>query len=197
MAQAEKKRTKKFEITKEKIISAAQQLSMQNGFNSLTVKEVCDAAGVSVGSFYNCFGSFSEMLAEADNNPDRMFAVQTMDDLDGVTAKERLYSFTKHYCKLNTDTGVADLSLLMTPNVKNTQYSRHKPMFDIVTNVFRAGQEQGEFTSDFTAEQMCDMMFVIMRGVAYDWCMQGGSFDLQEKTLLHVRILLHALKSFK
>ena len=69
-------------------------------------------------------------------------------------------------------------------------------MFDIVTNVFRLGQERGEFTSDFTAEQMCDMMFVTMRGVAYDWCMKGGNYDLLEKTQLHVRILLHALKKF-
>ena len=196
MARTEKRRTKKFEITRDKIITAAQQLSMQNGFKSLTVKEVCDAAGVSVGSFYNCFGSFGEMLAEADNNPDRMFAVQSIEDLDGDTAKEKLYSFTRHYAKLNMETGVEDLSMLMTPNVKNTQHSRHKPMFDIVTSVFQTGQADGEFTSDFTAEQMCDMMFVTMRGVAYDWCMKGGSYDITEKTLLHVRILLHALKKF-
>lgn len=196
MAQNEKRRTKKFEITRNKIITAAQQLSMQNGFTSLTVKDVCDAAGVSVGSFYNCFNSFAEMLTEADNNPDRMFAAQSIEDLDGSTATDKLFSFATHYAKLNTDTGVEDLSLLMTPSVKNTQYSRHKPMFDIVAGTFRLGQESGEFTSDYTAEQMSEMLFVTMRGCAYDWCMKGGEHDLREKTLLHVKILLHALKKF-
>ena len=196
MTQTPRRRTKKFEITKDKIIKAAQQLSMQNGFRSLTVKEVCEAAGVSVGSFYNCFANFNEMLLEADNNPDRKFTVQSVEDLEGKTAKEKLYSFAEHYARLNTDTGVEDLSLLMTPNVKNTQYSRHKPMFDIVTELFREGQENGEMTSDYSAEEMCDMMFLTMRGVAYDWCMKGGNYDLVKKTLLHVRILLHALKKF-
>lgn len=194
MDQPVKKRSKKFDITKGKIIAAAQKLSMKNGFNRLTVKSVCEEAGVSVGSFYNCFASFSDMLQEADNNPDRLFAVQTANDLTAETAPEKLIEFSVHYARLNMSTGVEDLCLLMTPSVKNAQYSRHKPMFDIVDTVLQQGQENGELTRDYTVQQMRDMLFVVMRGCAYDWCMKNGDYDLEEKTVLHVRILLNALR---
>ena len=196
MVQVEKKRTKKFEITKQKIVEAAQRLAMRNGFRGITVKEVCEAAGVSVGSFYNCFGSLGEMLQEADNMPDRHFPIQSVEDLQGANCTEKLQCFARRYADLNIATGVEDLCLLMTPSAHNTQYLRHKPMFDIVTLLFQSGQDSGEFTKDYTAEQMCDMMFVAMRGCAYDWCMKGGQTDLVEKTLLHVNILLHALRKF-
>lgn len=193
MDQPVKRRSKKFDITKRKIIEAAQKLSMKNGFNRLTVKAVCQEAGVSVGSFYNCFASFSDMLMEADNNPDRLFAVQAADDLKADTAAGKLIEFAGHYAKLNVDTGVEDLCLLMTPSAKNSQYSRHKPMFDIVDAVLSHGQKSGELTDEYSVRQMRDMLFVVMRGCAYDWCMKNGEYDLVDRTVFHVRILLNAL----
>jgi AcrR family transcriptional regulator len=54
--------------TKEKIMKAAQDLFSRSGFESASVSEICQLAGVSKGAFYHHFPSkqsvFMELLAE-------------------------------------------------------------------------------------------------------------------------------------
>ena len=41
------------QVTREKLLKAALKLVNQYGMKYLTVRNVCDAAGLSTGSFYN------------------------------------------------------------------------------------------------------------------------------------------------
>ncbi len=47
--------------TKEKILEEAQKLMLTKGFNATTVEEICEAAGVTKGSFFHYFESKEDL----------------------------------------------------------------------------------------------------------------------------------------
>lgn len=50
--------------TQRKIYRKAIELIEKKGFHNITVAEICREAGVSIGSFYNCFPSKNAILDE-------------------------------------------------------------------------------------------------------------------------------------
>ncbi|MBI3353045.1 MAG: TetR/AcrR family transcriptional regulator [Nitrospirae bacterium] len=46
---------KEISATKEKILEAAKQLMLKQGFPATTVDEICDASGFTKGSFFSLF----------------------------------------------------------------------------------------------------------------------------------------------
>lgn len=62
------------QATYEKIYNTAMSLVEKKGFNNITVKEICEKAGVAVGSFYNYFNSKDDILYEIFNKADNFFA---------------------------------------------------------------------------------------------------------------------------
>mgnify|MGYP003395515101 CR=1 FL=1 len=47
--------------TREKLLDSAQQLMLAKGFVATTVDEICDAAGVTKGSFFHYFKSKEDL----------------------------------------------------------------------------------------------------------------------------------------
>ena len=58
--QTQKKRSAK---TAARILETAKQLTVQNGWRNTTVRDICNACGISVGAFYHHFSSKQELIA--------------------------------------------------------------------------------------------------------------------------------------
>ena len=48
--------------TKSRIFEAAMELGAKIGYESLNINEICNAAGVSVGTFYHYFSSIDAVF---------------------------------------------------------------------------------------------------------------------------------------
>lgn len=57
-------RERKSQITKEKILSATARIAQENGYEYLTIRNICQEADVAYGSFYHHFGSKEQVLYE-------------------------------------------------------------------------------------------------------------------------------------
>lgn len=55
-------REERAQATREKLLEAAIELVNQYGMKYLTVRNICDEAGVSTGSFYNLFDSKDDLV---------------------------------------------------------------------------------------------------------------------------------------
>ena len=55
------KQQKKSQETKEKIFQAAKKILQKSGYEKLSIKNICEEAGVSNGSFYHHFKTKDEM----------------------------------------------------------------------------------------------------------------------------------------
>ena len=96
--------------TKAKIFKAARHILQKKGYEELSIKNICEEAGVSNGSFYHHFKTKDDLLSyyieeQPGINPDLL-------DLpsDAADAKETIiyvYINYVHYCE---DLGVAFMS---------------------------------------------------------------------------------------
>ena len=57
------KQTQKSKETKEKIFQAAKEIIQKSGYENLSIKNICEKAGVSNGSFYHHFKTKDDLLS--------------------------------------------------------------------------------------------------------------------------------------
>ena len=57
------KQQKKSQETKEKIFQAAKKILRKSGYEKLSIKNICEEAGVSNGSFYHHFKTKDDLLS--------------------------------------------------------------------------------------------------------------------------------------
>ena len=114
-AQELSRQQQKSRETKARIFNAAKQILQEQGYEALSIKNICEAAGVSNGSFYHHFKTKDDLLSyyieeQPSINPDYL-------DLPGnaeeaKTAIIRVYLNYVHYCR---ELGVAFMSNYYTP----------------------------------------------------------------------------------
>ena len=81
----------KKERTRESILDTAYELFARDGFNKITMKDVCEATGMSRGGLYSHFGSTRELfeaILEKINQKDEMNFQKEIED--GMAATDIL-----------------------------------------------------------------------------------------------------------
>lgn len=189
---AAQKQTPKSERTRIRILEAGMDLIRVKGYENVTIRDICDSAGVSIGAFYSHFKNKQALFRSFHQNADLNFAAMVEEKLAGDSAPERMVDFVRYYAWLNIGTGVQDLRLIMDPN-QNTPDSL--PLHDLLRTVVEEGQSRGELTTELSSREITGMIFAFMRGCCYDWCLQNGAFDLESRLISYLTRLISTLRT--
>ena len=114
---------KKSKETKARIFHAAKTILQKQGYDQLSIKNICDEAGVSNGSFYHHFKTKDDLLSyyieeQPSINPDLL---DTPEDAD--EAKIGIIHVYLNYAQYCRELGVEFMSNYYTP--------RNQAVFDI------------------------------------------------------------------
>ena len=96
------KQQKKSQETKEKIFQAAKKILQKSGYEKLSIKNICEEAGVSNGSFYHHFKTKDDLLSyyiedQPTMGPDLLETPKSLEDVkDGIV---RVYLNYVAYCR--------------------------------------------------------------------------------------------------
>ena len=178
--------------TKEKIYRIGVELMEKKGLNNITVEEICKAAGVSIGSFYNCFKSKDEILNEIYKVADDYFLNVVANDMKDGSTNDKIVRFFCYYADYNVHRGLDFIKYLYNP--RNTMFikkGRHMQM--VLQNIVEEGQKQGEIPTVMLPEEIVEYFFIAARGIIYDWCLHDGQYDLVEFTKNYIRRLIKVL----
>ena len=132
---------------------------------------------------------FFEIYKAADD----LFENSVVGLLNKKNSEENIIVFFRQYAKLNKDTGLEELKLLFNPN--NEWFLTKRAMQEILSNIVKKGQDKGELTKNMSADEIVDYIFVLMRGVCYNWCISNGNYDLEEKMISYLKLILIGLKN--
>lgn len=168
--------------TKTRIFQAAKRILKKSGYEDLSIKNICEEAGVSNGSFYHHFKTKDDLLSyyieeQPGINPDLL-------DLpsDAEEAKKTIvyvYINYVHYCE---ELGVDFMSNYYTPkNQSLNPLIRTERPYPIITvhnylqkcldaGIVRLNQPLDEVTTDIR-------MLVI--GNVFEWCLKQGNADFE------------------
>lgn len=186
------KKKRKTKVTKEYVFNAAIQVMEKKGAENTTIRDICKRADISIGTFYNYFKTKNDIFYEIYKSADELFLNTVKKLLKDGTAEEKIISYFRHYAKLNIDTGLEEAKLLYNPT--NQWFLKRRAMQEILSDIIKQGQDDGELTTRMTADEMVEFLFVLMRGVCYNWCISNGNYDLEEKMISYLKEILLSLK---
>ncbi|MEJ2641594.1 MAG: TetR/AcrR family transcriptional regulator [Desulfosarcinaceae bacterium] len=179
--------------TKSNIYKVATQLMDKKGFNNTTIEEISKKAKVSVGTFYLYYRSKDEIFQELFYKADAYFKNQVAPRLKGKNALDQIASFFQYYARYNQARGLDAIRQLY--NTKNKLFiAKNRYMHLLLMQLIEAGQQQREIIPDDSPQNIADYLFVMARGIVYDWCLHDGDYDLEAVMRRHITRLLVIFK---
>ena len=182
--------------TKAKIFRAAKHILQKQGYEQLSIKNICEEAGVSNGSFYHHFKTKDDLLSydieeQPSINPDLLDMPQNA--AEAKAAIIQVYLNYVHYCQ---ELGVEFMSNYYTPkNQSLNPLIRTERPYPIVTvhNYLQKAIDADIIKPDLDLEDITTDIRMIVIGNVFEWCLKSGEADFEGNMRRTLRIYLDGL----
>ena len=168
--------------TKERIFQAAKTILQRSGYENLSIKNICEEAGVSNGSFYHHFKTKDDLLsyyieAQPTINPELLDIPRNKEE--AITAIVGVYLNYAAYCK---ELGVDFVSGDYTPRNQalNPDIRTERP-YPIVTvqQYLEKSVAEGAIELKLTIAEVVNDIRMLVIGNAFEWAMRNGEVDIE------------------
>jgi AcrR family transcriptional regulator len=166
----------------------------QKGFDNITIADISEKARVSVGAFYHYFNSKNDILAEIFHRVDEYFSTQVVNSLGKASIPEQIVEYFDHYAKFNLESGVETTQQLFSPKIKFF-IKEGRPMLEMLRDLILTGQKKNEIRGDIDAKELVRYLFVMARGVVFEWSLYDGNYDLEAKMHNYLENLVSTIKT--
>ena len=175
------KQQKKSQETKERIFKAAKEILQKSGYENLSIKNICEEAGVSNGSFYHHFKTKDDLLsyyieAQPTINPALLDLPKNKDE--AIAAIVGVYLNYATYCK---ELGVDFVAGYYTPRNQalNPDIRTERP-YPIVTvqQYLEKSIAVNAITMKLSIAEVVDDIRMLVIGNAFEWAMRNGDVDM-------------------
>ena len=169
--------------TQQAILEAAMVLSREHSFDKVSVRDICQKAGITTGAFYHHFRSKEELLSRGFSPLDTYMeeALRGHEDEPPVDRLWRILSAYAHFTEEQGTELVARYYArrLSTPSAASMDPTRFtlRAMLDCL----REAEEQGLLAGGQSAEWVADFLFRHFRGMVIDWILHRGTYPLLPK----------------
>lgn len=182
--------------TKAKIFRAAKHILQKQGYEQLSIKNICEEAGVSNGSLYHHFKTKDDLLSyyieeQPSINPDLLDVPRNA--TEAKAAIIQVYLNYVHYCQ---DLGVEFMSNYYTPkNQSLNPLIRTERPYPIVTvhNYLKKAIDADIIKPDLDLEDITTDIRMIVIGNVFEWCLKSGEADFEGNMRRTLRIYLDGL----
>ncbi len=179
--------------TKARIFQAAKDILRKKGYEELSIKNICEEAGVSNGSFYHHFKTKDDLLSyyieeQPNINPDLL-------DLpaDAKDAKETIIYVYLNYVRYCEELGVEFMSNYYTPkNQSLNPLIRTERSYPIITvqNYLRKCIDAGIINTKISLDALSTDIRMIVIGNVFEWCLKQGKADFEENMRRSLKVYL-------
>lgn len=172
----------KSQETKKRIFLAAKNILKKNGYEALSIKNICEEAGVSNGSFYHHFKTKDDLLSyyieeQPAINPSLLETPSNIDDVRNTIVLVYL-----NYVKYCQELGVEFMSNYYTPkNQSLNPLKRTARSYPIVTvrDYLEQSIAAGIIDSSLPLDNITTDIRMIVIGNVFEWCLKNGDTDFE------------------
>ena len=176
------KQQKKSKETKERIFQAAKRILQRDGYEQLSIKNICEEAGVSNGSFYHHFKTKDDLLSyyiedQPSIDPSLLDIPQNV-----ASAKKAIIHVYLNYVKYCRELGVEFMANYYTPkNQSLNPLIRTERPYPIITvhNYLQKCIDAGIITLSDSLEHITTDIRMIVIGNVFEWCLKNGDADFE------------------
>ncbi len=183
--------------TKQKILEAANICFMRKGMAYTLITDICEEAGVSVGTFYHYFNNKNDLIISQFKKFDMGFLDVAHQLIDNPNAMDSLIQFAHFFSR---DASISDKTLTLEylkARVSLTVeqlFPRNRPYFIILCTVIYNGQVRRQIRADRTPQELADLVMAATRGYNFDWASMDGDYDLMLRMQKDMPILFEGFR---
>ena len=175
------------------ILEAVIPLISQQSFEEISVAEICQSIGISIGSFYHYFTTKNDLLIALLWIIDEDLVENTFPLLTNKNELENLKLFAHGWAEHVSSHGIERSKLISSINPDNEEFAEHdRPAIQKLREIIAAGQTKKQITKEYDADTLTDLFLITMRGITQDWSRRDGSYALTERMDQSIEILLRA-----
>ena len=176
------------------IIETVIPLLEKTSFEDLSMADICQAAGISVGSFYHYFHAKSDILVGLLALIDEYMETEVFPLLKEQNEIENLKLFAHHWAVYVDEHGLERYKLISSVIPSDEDLSGHKRVsLRRLEQIIMDGQEKKQIRGDIPAEELTDLFFLAMRGVTVDWSRTDGRYSVVSKMDRYIGLFVQAL----
>ena len=183
--------------TYRKIHQAITELVKEKNYDSITIREICQKADISIGSYYKHFNSKDDIIVQ-----------QSM--------KSSLHTREEIAPRLNRETGLANLEVYLEMQNRllngndvewlreifriylyhraDTMPDKKSINYQVLKKVVGAGQKDGSIRNDIPADELAWIVLKMIIANYFCYCMQEGDFNLGEVMIKEILALCRGSK---
>ncbi|MGN0628801.1 MAG: TetR/AcrR family transcriptional regulator [Oscillospiraceae bacterium] len=185
--------------TKEKIYSAAVSIMKKHGYDYLSVKNICQVAGVSNGTFFYHFKNKDDLLSYYLFERFNRYLASTEIDFASMPFDERLITRYIIYADYVKENGIDFVKNYYTPknkalNTRSARDHRDIQMVDQCVDILQSGIDTHAIKATHTAREYTDNTCTILKGIMFDWAVSDGILDTTAMIRLLVGAYLDSIK---
>ena len=169
--------------TEAAILQAALELARANSFDKVSVRDICQRAGITTGAFYHHFPS-KESLLNKGFAPLDDYMEAALRGHEADEPAERLGHILSAYARFMEEeggerTGRYYVRRITDPTTQSMDSSRYT--LRAMVECFRQAQREGILASGRSPEWVADFCYRHFRGVVIDWVLHNYSYRLLPK----------------
>lgn len=179
------KRQLQYQNTLENIRTAVDKLVEQKGFEAMTVRDICEEAGIKTGGFYHHFSSKDELLFDRYHRMNRYFTDFDRTELSDKGSIEGLLLLTDTffaYLKSRVTSMMIQYNKSFVMNQVAWEQKEPDACVAISLRLLEDGQRSGELQSAYSADALNQYLWCLIRGAVQCYCASNGAF-LEETPL--------------
>ncbi len=169
--------------TEQAILKATVELARGSSFDKVSIREICQRAGITTGAFYHHFPSKEALLTRGFSPLDSHMEALLAPHMEKAPL-ERLWLILSGYAQFMEDMGSELVARyyehrLSAPSFASMDPTRftHRAMLDCLSEI----QAKGGLAPDMAPEWVADFLFRHFRGVVVDWVLHQGAYPLLPK----------------
>ncbi len=172
----------------EKIMSAAERLFAQKGYNGTSMNDIVEASGQSKGAIYNHFKSKERLFLS-------LLEKQTMLGLNQLkgsfasedTAVEKLRKVLDltmvNSCDCPSEVGRMQIEFMISASriksLTSDMKNRYNTIHAFVRELIDEGINNGEFKSEVDSDSLTSLLYATLEGLGLQYATLGIEFDSQ------------------
>ena len=169
--------------TKARIVTAAWKLFYEKGYENTTVEDIVFESATSKGSFYHYFDGKDDLLGSLSMLFDEKYEeLQKTMDPDMHALDKLVYLNHELFTMIDASISVELLARLLSSQLvtrgEKHLLDRSRTYFKLLQQIIRQGQERGELTTAYSANELVKNYAMFERALMYDWCLSFGEYAL-------------------
>lgn len=168
---------------KDEILVKAIEMFQKNGYDKVSINEICKALGVTKGAFYHYYKSKSDLLLKEYKRVEGQL-LNYYNDRISHSAKEQLRAIIDWYIDYFQPHRIGEVRLFLKVQLedhyKNYPYT-NKDQRMILINILSKGIQQGYFRKDMDPVKTTEYFFTYLFGLHYEWALREHEIDFEKR----------------